>query len=54
MSSSTVRPDKFWDAGYPVPVELTRGKQKVTVKLQAQPGNFAGGLFGSRMLKAKD
>ena len=42
---------QFWDATYPIPAELTRGKEKITVKLQAQPGNFAGGLFGSRVLK---
>ena len=42
---------QFWDATYPIPVELTQGKEKVTIKLQAQPGNFAGGLFGSRVLK---
>jgi hypothetical protein len=45
-------PGKFWDATYPIPVELTKGKNKVTVKLQAQPGNLAGGLFFSRVLRA--
>ena len=42
---------KFWDAAYPIPAELTKGRDKVTIKLQAWPGNFAGGLFGSRILK---
>lgn len=41
---------QFWDATYPIPTELTRSKEKITVKLQAQPGNFAGGLFGSRIV----
>jgi uncharacterized protein len=45
------KPDEFWDATYPIPSELTRGKQKVVIKLQAQPGNFAGGLFGCRILR---
>jgi DUF1680 family protein len=45
------QPGKFWDATYLIPTELTKGKPKVTVKLQAQPGNFAGGLFGSRILR---
>ena len=45
------QPGKFWDVTYSIPVELTQGKQKVTVKLQAQPGNFAGGLFGCRILR---
>jgi hypothetical protein len=46
-------PGKFWDALYPIPQELTRGKQKITIKLQAHPGNFAGGLFGTRMLRSE-
>lgn len=45
------KPGQFWDASYPIPAELTRGKEKVTVKFQAQPENYAGGLFGSRMLR---
>jgi len=45
------KPGEFWDAIYPIPTELTRGKQKITVKLQARPENFAGGLFGSRTLR---
>jgi len=48
------QPGKFWDATYLIPVELTKGKQKITVKLQAQPGNFAGGLFGCRILRHTD
>jgi uncharacterized protein len=47
------RPGEFWDAAYPLPAELTRGKRKVTVKLQAQPGNFAGGLFGCRVMRVR-
>lgn len=45
------KPGQFWDAIYPIPVELTLAQEKVTVKLQAKPGNFAGGLFGSRILR---
>ncbi len=44
-------PNQFWDAIYPIPVELTRGKSKVTVKFQAHPGNFAGGVFGVRITR---
>jgi hypothetical protein len=47
------RPGEFWDATYPIPADLTRGRSTVTVKLQAQPGNFAGGLFGVRILRAQ-
>jgi len=47
-------PGQFWDATYAVPTELTRRKQKVTVKFQAQPGNYAGGLFGLTALRGAD
>jgi hypothetical protein len=45
------QPGEFWDATYPIPPELTKGKSTVTVKWQAQPGNFAGGIFGVRTLR---
>ncbi|HEX5220612.1 MAG TPA: beta-L-arabinofuranosidase domain-containing protein [Verrucomicrobiae bacterium] len=45
------QPEQFWDKVYPLPETLTRGKQKVTVKFQAHPGNFAGGVFGVRVVK---
>ena len=50
-SLSRVKPDEFYDKVYPLPEEITRGKSKVTVKLQAQPGNFAGGVFGVRVVR---
>lgn len=34
------------DKNYTIPVELTKGKKQVTVKLQALPGMTAGGIFG--------
>jgi DUF1680 family protein len=46
------QPGKFWDATYAIPPELTKNKAQVTVKWQAQPGNFAGGIFGCRILRA--
>ena len=45
------KPGQFFDITYPIPRELTLGKQKVTVRFQARPGNTAGGLYGLRMLK---
>jgi hypothetical protein len=45
------QPDKFWSATYAMPAELTKGKNQVTIKFQAQPGNFAGGLYGVRILR---
>jgi hypothetical protein len=43
----------LYDATFPIPAELTKGKDKVTVKFAAHPGNLAGGLFGLRVLKLK-
>lgn len=45
------KPEQFWDKVYPLPEALTMGKQKVTVKFQAHPGNFAGGVFGVRVVR---
>lgn len=45
------KPGQFWDATYSIPAELTRGKIKVTVKFQALPENYAGGLFGCRIVR---
>jgi len=44
-------PGHFFDAVYPIPLELTQGKKKVVVRLQAHPGMRAGGLFGCRTAK---
>jgi hypothetical protein len=46
------KPGEFFDVEYPIPAQLTRGKQNVTVRFQAHPGNIAGGLFGLRVLAA--
>lgn len=45
------RPGQFFEVAYPLPEHLTQGKQKVLVKFQARPGNWAGGLFGVRTLR---
>ncbi len=41
-------PGDFVDIAYSLPRDLTAGKERVTVRLQAKPGNTAGGLFGCR------
>ncbi len=46
-------PGKFFDAEYPIPEELTRGKKRVTIKFQAHPGTVAGGVFGCAMLRGR-
>ena len=45
------RPGEFFDVEYPLPPELTRDREKVTVQFRAHPGNMAGGLFGLVMMK---
>ena len=47
------KPGEFFDVDYELPVNLTRGKSRVTVKFQAHPGNMAGGLFGASILKGQ-
>ena len=44
-------PGQFSDVTYAIPVELTRGRDKVTVRFQARPGNTAGGLYGLRVVR---
>lgn len=44
------RPNEFIDITYAIPFHLTKGKEKVIVKLQSHPGNKAGGIFGARTL----
>lgn len=41
--------DLFIDHPYPLPASLTKGKEKVTVKLRALLGNIAGGIFGCKI-----
>jgi DUF1680 family protein len=45
------RPERFWDQTYQLPQELTTGKQKVNVRFAAEPGNYAGGVFGLRTVR---
>lgn len=47
------RPGKFYEETYPLPAELLKDKQSVTVKFQGHPGATAGGVFGVRVLKAQ-
>jgi DUF1680 family protein len=45
------RPGDFFDVEYKIPAELTRGKNKVTIRFQSYPDGIAGGLFGLVLLK---
>jgi DUF1680 family protein len=44
-------PMRFFDVEYAVPAELLKGKQKVTVKFQANPGSELGTVFGLRTIR---
>lgn len=39
---------RFLDITYPIPLELTHGKETICVRFQAHPGMMAGGVFGIR------
>lgn len=45
-------PVRFFEVKYPVPPELVRGRQKVTVKFQATRGNEIGAVYGLHMIRA--
>ena len=47
------KPGELFDRTYAIPEELTRGKQTVEVRFQAHPGNFAGGLYGAKILRVR-
>ena len=48
------KPDKFYDEIYRVPAPMLQGKDKVTVKFQAHPGAWAGGVFGCAVRKSSN
>ena len=45
------KPGEFLEVEYAIPPELTRDKDKITVKFRAHKGNTAGGAFGCAILK---
>lgn len=53
QSLNRIKPGEFVDIDYPLSAALTQGKQRITVRLQAHPGNIAGGLFGCRTLRSE-
>jgi hypothetical protein len=42
----------FFDVEYAIPVDLAKGKQKVTVRFQAKEGSETAGVFGIRLIRA--
>ncbi len=45
------KPNEFFQVEYKIPTELTRGKQRVTVKFRAHKGNNTGGVFECAIMK---
>lgn len=48
------KPNVYYDMSHAIPYHITKGKSKVTIKLQARPGNMVGGVFGARMVLKKE
>ncbi|MBO0724337.1 MAG: glycoside hydrolase family 127 protein [Blastocatellia bacterium] len=44
-----IHPGELFDFEYPLSEQLTRGKQRITVKFQSQPGAMAGSVFDVRV-----
>jgi len=44
---------KFYDVAYRIPEELLRGKEKITVRIEANYGKTAGRIFGVRIVKTQ-
>lgn len=42
---------RFYDISYVLPIEQTKGKRKIRVKFVPKPGNSAGPVYGSRVIK---
>lgn len=47
------KPGELFDIEYELPQDLTRGKERITVRFQAHPGNIAGGCFGCATLRSE-
>ena len=46
------QPAEFFDVEYVIPDELVAGKDKVSVRFQADQGNEIGPVFGVRTIRA--
>jgi DUF1680 family protein len=46
-------PDRFFDVAYPLPPEITHGKEHITVRFQAPIRGMAGGVFNCRILRRR-
>jgi len=44
-----VNPGELFDFEYPLPEQLTRGKERITVKFQSRPNAMARSVFDVRV-----
>jgi hypothetical protein len=44
-----IHPGELFDFEYPLPEQLTRGKERITVKFQSRPNAMAGSVFDVRV-----
>jgi len=42
---------RFFDVKYPLPLDIVKGKRKVTVRFQAKEGDAIPGVFGIRTVR---
>lgn len=47
------RPAEYLHVTYNIPRELTRGKESITVRFDAEPGSLAGGVFDCRVVRRR-
>ena len=45
------KPGEFFKVEYPLPDDLLKGKEKISIRFQPHDGNIAGGIFGCAVLK---
>ncbi|HUW92881.1 MAG TPA: beta-L-arabinofuranosidase domain-containing protein [Bacteroidales bacterium] len=50
---SNKKDGEFIYVEYPIPAEMTKGKSKVTLRIEAQPKNMAGPVFGLRTVRVE-
>lgn len=47
------KPNEYFSIHYPIPFHLTKGKEKVIVRLQANTKNTAGAIYGAKIFQKK-
>ncbi len=45
------KPDTFFEGIYPLPEELLKGKNKVTIRFKGVPGNWTGAIYNARIIQ---